>query len=710
MGDKQTSISSAPSGAEEIELVGIEVYEGPNLWYASPVVVACIDVSAAEPDGAERLLRLMGQAGLDSAVADESSRQSLIDIGSIIQGIALEMQRFAGDELSFSASMRGQEPGHFNVAVECKQAELARAAIALTVRMLNAMLFATEPDFDIQRELDDVLAATVQRRSIRPMEDAIIAAARRQKIPVRFRTSPLMLLELGTGRYLRRYRSMTTSRTSHVALTLSNNKSETTRLLKEAGLPVPRGMVVTSVETAIAAAEKIGYPVVLKPVHGGQGRGLAVDLRSPEQIAASFEAAATATSRRSVIVEEFLPGAEHRILVIDGKVAAVSERIPAHVVGDGKRTIEQLIALTNADPLRGHRHTRILTRITPDDETRETLARAGMTLQSVPNEGAYVPLKRVSNLSQGGTARDRTDEIHPENARVAGLAARVIGFDVCGLDMITPDLTRPIWEVGGAIIEVNGEPGPRLHLHPQDGEVRDIGAVMVRYLFPEGQPSRIPLVAVLGRTEAAEVADVIATILHRTGRQVGLTTTRRNVVCGNAMSRSDLPGRSHPDLVLRNPDVEWGVIQVTPEDFEAPGLAFEYCDVVVLCEMPARSSAWRSPADALLDLMGTDGIAIINGAIPESSMPAPFPRERSVLYGVRDGDERIAEWLESGGTVVATDSGSALAFDAGGRRTVAELPATNASAGGIWTAAIASAIALGIPEEDVRAALAELDR
>ncbi|MGE3796661.1 MAG: acetate--CoA ligase family protein, partial [Thermomicrobiales bacterium] len=602
-----------PNTGASIQIRTTTVFEGPNLWSHAPVVHAVVDASAAGPDGAARLFAIMSAHEPVASTGSSPGTGMWRDIGSVIEGISLQMQEQVGDEVGFSASRPAEEPGVFEIAVGYHQAQLAIATIGFTVRMLNAMLFATEPRFDFQREFQREVLRIVQRRPVRPAEDALFAAARRGGIPIRWVAPPAYLIELGTGVHMRRFRNMISSRSSHLGDSLSHNKVMTLNLLREVGVPVPQSIAVRTVEDALSAAERIGYPVVLKPNDSGQGKGLGMDLRTPEDVRMAFPDAIGPSRRGTVLVEEMLEGREHRILVIGGKIAAVAERMPAHVTGDGRHTIRELIAITNADPLRGPGHSNIMTAISTDAQTIDTLKRAGLTLDSIPAAGEHVLARLQSNMSQGGTSHDRTDVIHPDNARVAILAARVLEVEICGVDMIVPDISRSIWEVGGGIIELNAEPGPRLHARPTTGQPRDLGQAVIDSLYPAGSPVRIPVVAVSGGPIADTTSQLIARIVQESGQTTGLTTTSVNAIGNDVMARPDLPGQTHHQLVLRNPYVEFGVLQVAAGDLEAPGLEFDQCDVAVFAEpMAIGAKGLRSAEQVLIQMTGKDGAVVLD--------------------------------------------------------------------------------------------------
>lgn len=689
---------------QAIRILDTATFPGPSRWSNRPVVHMRIDASAAGENAADRLYALMSESGLESPSTGEMWR----DVGAIVEGIAFEMQGVAEDDVSFSAS-RHIGGGQFEVVLEFHQAELATAVLTLTVELLSQMLHPTDPTFDFQAAFQTRVARLIAARPMNPQEDALFAAARARDIPIRWVAPPSLLIELGTGRYLQRYRDMTTSRSSHLGNSISGNKALTLRLLREVGIPVPTSIVTRTVHEALAAADEIGYPVVVKPVAGMQGRGIGVDIRDPDKLELFFGIASSVTRNSSVIVEQFLPGREHRILVIAGRIAAVAERRPAHVTGDGVHTIAELIQITNTDPLRGRGHTRILTNITADVATIDALERVGMTLESIPSRDEHVKVKLASNLSQGGTSVDRTDEIHPDNAYLAMLAARTLDIEICGVDMITPDISQSIWEVGGGIIELNWQPGSRLHLVPQVGQSRDLGVAVLDALFPPGTPTRIPVIAVLGGERASRVARLVGAMTQAAGYSTGVTTTNFQALGSDEMRRPDLAGRTHHRLVLHNPYAEMAVLQVEPRDLDAPGLMFEQCDVVVLPEpLTTAEEGMRSDARVLLSLLPASGAAVVNLDDHRLMNISPHLPTRTIGFTLDPDRSHLSAWSREGKDAVCWQDGAVVLVKSGNREVLVRHDAANAESLAVLLPAVAAAVALDIPAEVVAETLASM--
>jgi cyanophycin synthetase len=357
-------------------------------------------------------------------------------------------------------------------------------------------LVQPEPGFDFAAELERFILAA-ERTAFGPSTQAIIEEAAARDIPW-LRLDEASLVQLGQGVYQQRIRATMTTKTGSLAVDLAGDKEQTNRLLAAAGLPVPRAASVRSAEDAVAAAQRIGFPVVVKPLDGNHGRGVQLDLRGAEEVAAAFPAAQEEARRGWVVVESYVPGNDYRVLVIGGRMVAVAERVPAHVTGDGTRTVAELVEETNADPRRGVGHEKVLTRIRLDEAAVDLVRAQGFELDDVPPRGTMVKLTLTGNMSTGGISIDRTDEAHPDNVEIAEEAARVIGLDVAGIDFIAPDIAEPVRESGGGIVEVNAAPGFRMHTPPTIGEPQYVAKPVVDLLFPPGTPSRIPIVAVTG--------------------------------------------------------------------------------------------------------------------------------------------------------------------------------------------------------------------
>src|SRR3954447_19807907 len=383
--------------------------------------------------------------------------------------------------------------------------------------------------------------------------------------------------------------------------------------------------MVRSAEAAVAAARRIGFPVVLKPLDGNHGRGVCLDLMSDNAVRDAFVVAEGESRRGTVIVESFVTGRDYRCLIVDGRMVAIAERVPAHVVGDGTSTVEQLVELTNADPRRGVVHEKVLTRIKVDAGAMEVLAGQGHTLSSVPENGEMVKLALTGNMSTGGISIDRTFEAHPENVEIAEEAARMIGLDIAGIDFICPDITEPVRETGGAICEVNAAPGFRMHTHPTIGEPQFIAKPVVDMLFPPGAPSRIPIVAVTGTNGKTTTARMISHVFKGMGRKVGMTSTDGVVIDERLLIRADASGPRSARMVLQNPRVDFAVFEVARGGILREGLGYERNDVAVVLNVQPDHLGLRGidTVEQLADVKAVvveavprDGHAVLNADDP----------------------------------------------------------------------------------------------
>ena len=577
-----------------LEIRQTNVYRGPNVWARMPVIHLVLDIGELEdrptnkiPGFYEHLTEAipslydhgcsLGRPGGFLQRLREGTW-----MGHVLEHVALELQNLAGADVSRGKTRSTTERGVYNVIYQYDQEDVGLAAGWLALRLLNHLVYGTEPEFDFVHELEERVIRLAERFAYGPSTGAIVQEASRRGIPVLRLDPRRSLVQLGHGKYQRRIWATVTSVTPNIAVEIASNKELTNRLLHEVGIPVPRSQVVESVDAAVKAAVRLGYPVVLKPLDGNHGRGVFVNLADEGEVREFFASAYAESRNGQVIVENYISGKDYRVLVVNNEVVAVAERVPAHVVGDGEHTIRQLIDLTNADPRRGVGHEKILTRIVIDSQTHEVLQRAGRTLDDVPAEGEFVQLKLTGNMSTGGTSIDRTDEIHADNIDIARQAAMVVGLDIAGIDMITQDISRSIRQNGGAICEVNAGPGFRMHTHPTEGHPRHVGRAVVDMLFPRGAPSRVPIVAVTGTNGKTTTARMIAHIMKASGRKVGLTTTDGIYIDGTQIMAGDMSGPTSARMVLKNPTIDYAVLETARGGILRSGLGFDRCNIGVV--------------------------------------------------------------------------------------------------------------------------------
>lgn len=531
-------------------------------------------------------------------------------MGHVMEHVALEIQNLAGAEVGRGKTRATGEKGVYNVTFQFDQEDVGLAAGKLALRLLNHLVYKTEPGFDYAAELE-VVIKIAERLAYGPSTGAIVQEAVRRGIPVLRLDPKRSLVQLGHGKYQRRIWATVTSETANIAVDVAKNKELTNRLLHEVGIPVPRGQTVGNLEDAKRAARRIRFPVVLKPGDGNHGRGVCINLTSEDEVEEFFPVAYRESRSGQVIVESFITGKDYRILVVDNQVVAVAERVPAHVSGDGVHSIRDLIEITNSDPRRGVGHEKILTRITIDEQTHEILERSGTSLDDVPPEGEFVQLKFTGNMSTGGTSIDRTDDIHPDNVEIARMAAMVVGLDIAGIDFIAEDISQSVRQTGGAIVEVNAGPGFRMHTHPTEGHPRHVGRAVADMLFPRGSASRVPIIAVTGTNGKTTTSRMISHIMKTSGRRVGMTTTDGIYIDGQQIMAGDMSGPTSARMVLKNPTIDYAVLETARGGILRSGLGYDRCNIAVVTNVSSDHLGLRG-IDTIAEL------ARVKAVVPQS--------------------------------------------------------------------------------------------
>jgi cyanophycin synthetase len=566
----------------------LRAVRGPNFWRPAPVIACDLSLGTLEGvttdriEGFERqlleLLPTLAEHGCTEGggvgFATHLSRGT--HLPHVLEHVAIELQSLAGPEVGFGRALRSGDPGVWWVIVAYQEEELGLRAMREAVRLVRACL-AGEP-YDIRhvvRELRDLYDEV----RLGPSTSALIEEARRRNIPVR-RMNSGSLVQLGLGARLRRIQAAMSDFTSAIAVDIAQDKEETRRVLEGIGLPVPEGRTATSLDDALEIGREIGFPVVLKPLDASKGRGFSG--RLDDELALRRAWPGTQEFSRTVVVEEFVEGRDFRILVVAGRLVAVAERISARVTGDGEQTVRELVETANADPRRGTGHERTLTRIPLDERTEEFLRETGHSLDSVPARGEVVRLCATANLSTGGTALDRTEEIHPDNTTACEMAAGVVGLDIAGIDVVTPDISVPFRQNGARIIEVNAAPGLRMHTHPCDGPGRNVAAPIIDMLYPPGTESRIPVIAVTGTNGKTTTVRLIAHLFRTRGKRVGFTTTDGLYIGNRMVMEGDMTGPFSANIILSNPTVEVAVLETARGGLLRAGLGFEEADVGVV--------------------------------------------------------------------------------------------------------------------------------
>lgn len=497
-------------------------------------------------------------------------------MGHVIEHIALEIQSLAGMDTGFGRTRGYGEPGVYHVVFTYVEEKVGRFAAEVSVKIAQALIdnqpYDLAPDIQAMRELREA-------ERLGPSTGSIIEEAAARGIPW-IRLNKYSLCQLGYGINQKRIQATVTSETSSIGVDLASDKEDTKYLLEQAEIPVPKGEIVRSEAGLEDAVKKLGYPVVIKPVNGNHGRGITTDIQNWEEAVTALHAAKEVS--RSVIVERFITGEDYRLLVINYKLVAAAKRTPAGVTGDGTSTLQQLIDEVNADPRRGYGHEKVLTQISVDEMTKNLIRDAGMTLDSVLPKGQWMKLKDTANLSTGGTSTDVTDIVHPFNIFMAERISRIIGLDICGIDVMTSDISTPLHETKGAVLEVNAGPGFRMHLAPAVGLPRNVASHVVDMLYPPGQPVRIPIVAVTGTNGKTTTTRLIAHIMRLKGFKVGYTTTDGVYIQNRLLMQGDCTGPASAEFVLKDPTVDFAVLETARGGLLRAGLGFTNCDVAVV--------------------------------------------------------------------------------------------------------------------------------
>jgi cyanophycin synthetase len=594
--ERRRSARSADGARPEptLRIVETRILRGPNYWAREPVVRMVVDLGVLEefpsdkiPGFTEALVGLL--PSLEDHACSLGRRGGFISrlrdgtwAGHIAEHIALELQNLAGTDVRHGKTRSTGEYGRYNVIYEFREENVGIEAGKIAVALVNHLVAPDDPavSIDFMAELERLILQA-ERQAFGPSTQAILDEAASRDIPY-IRLDRHSLVQLGLGVHQQRIRATMTSRTSGIAVDIASDKSLTNRLLDSAGLPVPRSQVVTTEEETVAAARRLGFPCVVKPLDGNHGRGVHLDLRSEDQVRAAFRGALAESRSGDLVVETYVSGNDYRCLVIGGKVAAIAERVPASVTADGEHTVRELVEIANQDPRRGIGHEKVLTRIRLDESAEDLVRAQGFGLDDRPPKGTRIKLALTGNMSTGGTSIDRTIEAHPDNVEIAETAAQVVGLDVAGIDFICPDIATPVRETGGAIVEVNAAPGFRMHTHPTEGEPQYVARPVIDGLFPPGSPSRIPIIAVTGTNGKTTTVRMIAHIMKLMGRRVGLTSTDGIVIDGRLTKKGDMSGPKSAQMVLQNPKVDTAVFEVARGGILREGLGYDRNDVAVV--------------------------------------------------------------------------------------------------------------------------------
>jgi len=628
-----------------MEILEIRTLRGPNYWsgYWKKLIIMRVDIGEYEqkPTGKlkgfyERMIDVMPSLALHGCSYQEEGGflrrvKESTWAGHAIEHFALELQTLAGMDTGYGRTRETSEKGIYNIVFSYLEEEVGRFAGRAAVRLWL--------DLAEGRDLAEIkagLAKDIQEmREIReevrfgPSTGSLVEEAENRDIPF-IRLNDQSLVQLGYGVNQKRIQATTTVNTNMISVDIAGDKAATKKLLGDMGVPVPKGYRLRDIDDLEDTLETIGYPAVIKPLDGNHGKGATVGIKNLDEAKIAWERAKEYS--RYVIVEKQLVGSDFRALVVNNRLIAVAERVPAHVKGNGKLTIQRLIDETNADPRRGYGHEKVLTQIEIDNQTMRCIATAGYTLESVLKKGEVLHLKTTANISTGGTAIDCTDEAHPQNVFLFERIARIIGLDVAGIDVIAPNVSEPLSENGGGIIEVNAAPGFRMHLAPSEGIGRNVAEHVIDMLFPTGTPSRIPIFSITGTNGKTTTTRLIAHILKNAGRTVGFTTTDGTYIGNQQIVAGDNTGPVSAQLVLKDPTVDVAVLETARGGIIRSGLGFDHCDIGVVLNIAADHLG-------LKDVNTLEDLARVKSVVPRAVSKkgyAVLNAEDELVYKMRD--------------------------------------------------------------------------
>lgn len=623
-------------GGREVQILDIQIFSGRNIYSHKPVIKVLADIGelyrypTKDIEGFnEKILEYL--PGLKKHYCSLGYEGGFLErlnegtyIGHVAEHMIIEIQNMLGYDVHYGKTRVEKEPSVYYIVYEYINERCGIECARTIFEIINEILNNEEVDFSSKLER---LRQIALEYDLGPSTKAIYVEAKKRGIPVT-RIGNGSLIQLGYGKYSRLIQASLTDLPSCISVDIASNKDITKKILRDYMIPVPDGDITHSVEGAIFTAKNIGFPVVVKPLDGNQGKGVTVNVNTEEEVKAAFIEAKKYSN--SVLVEEYINGNDYRLLVVGNKVSAASERRPPFVTGDGIHTIWELVEIENSNELRGVDHEKPLTKIKLDDLAKKVLHSQGCDENYIPKDNEVIFLRYNSNISTGGTARDCTEEVHPLNAELAVKAAKALGLDIAGIDVCCEDISKPLYEQKGAIIEVNASPGLRMHIYPSAGESRNVAEDIINMMFPEGKEHSIPIVSVTGTNGKTTTTRLIAHVLKVQGKRVGMTTTSGIYIDGQCLMKGDNTGSVSARLLLSNKTIDAAVLETARGGIIRKGLGYDLADVGVITNISE-------------DHLGIDGVNTLEDLAFVKSLV--IEAVKSDGYAVINADDKFADYF-----------------------------------------------------------------
>jgi cyanophycin synthetase len=655
-----------------MKIQSIRTIAGPNIYHNRPVLIMTLDLedlteraSDSFPGFNSKLFELLPglkehhcSPGYEGGFLERLGRGTYF--AHIVEHIALEISEVVGIGVNYGKTIYGGTVGKYVVIIRYKNEEGMKEILHTAVELADALTH--EREFDLFSSLNQI-KRIIHRSQLGPSTKAIVTAATKRKIPWK-RLNDLNLIQLGYGKYRKFIQATTSSLTSDIAVDIAQDKGLTKKFLSEGAIRVPYGKIVRTLEDALHVFEEINATVVVKPHDGNHGRGVSLNLNSKQEVILAFKLAKEHSDL--VLIEEFFQGNDYRVVVVDGKLIAAARREAAHVIGDGIHTIQQLVELENNNPLRGESHEKPLTKISTDPAVEYLLGKNNLTLTSVIEKDQKVYLCDTCNISTGGTASDVTDIVHPDIKLLCERAAKIVGLDICGIDLVVEDISKPISFQTGGIIEVNAGPGIRMHHYPHQGKARDVGDAIVDFMYPNNHNGRIPIISVTGTNGKTTVTRLVGHILQQTGINVGCTTTDGIYINNKQVAEGDTSGPFSAQNVLFDPTIDFAVFETARGGIARRGLGYDWSDVGVITNVSADhlgQDGIKTIEDVLkikslvVERVKDGGTVVLNADVSElinllSNPQMEFEKKNIILFSVAENSSAIKEHINKGNSAI----------------------------------------------------------